>query len=940
MDNFDHFFSQVKKVIPTKRIITDELRRLAYGTDASFYRLVPKIIIKVQDDLEVSQIITHANEFKIPITFRAAGTSLSGQAITNSVLIVLDSNWKGIFVNDDTTQITLQPGVIGAHANARLAPHHKKLGPDPASINHAKISGIAANNASGMTSGTRFNIYNTLAGMKIIFHDGTLLDTTDKESRKNFEKKHTALIDKIKSLADEVKQNTLLAERIKHKYEIKNTTGYGINSLVDYSDPFEIIPHLMIGSEGTLGFISDITLKTVPNLPHKATSLILFKDIKTACEAIPIFKQLKVDAAEIMDRAALKSVEDKEGMPASLKVLGPDAAALLIETSAGNTETLHKQINEIKSSIEHLPKEQPVEFTTDPIEFMKLWNVRKGLFPSVCKSRTPGTSVIIEDVNFPTNRLAEAAIDLQALFIKYNYSESIIWGHALSGNLHFVFAPDFSQQSEIDRYQNFMDEIASLVIEKYDGSLKAEHGTGRNMAPFVKYEWGNEAYELMRKIKKIFDPENILNPGVLINDDSKIHLKNLKPLPIANEFVDKCIECGFCEVNCPSKDLTFTPRQRIVAWREIKRLQRNQDDSTKLNSFISSYNYLGDQTCATDGLCALSCPVDIDTGKLIKELRAEKISNTASIVADFIANNMSLVTAFMRFGLSKVYYIHKIFGAKFLSVSSSVLNRISLNKIPKWNKYLPKGSNKIISQSIQCDRKAVYFPACITRTMGTASDYNTNESTTTVMKRLLEKAGYEVIYPENLPNLCCGMAFNSKGFVKQGNRKADELINALNKASMNGEYSVLFDMSPCLHRIKEYIQSLNGNKNQLKVYDQVEFISDFILDQIEVKTKKESIAIHVTCSSTKMGLESKFKKIATQCAEEVIIPEHVGCCGFAGDRGFTYPELNESALKELKHQIPSNCKEGYSNSRTCEIGLSEHSGINYRSIVYLVDEVT
>lgn len=941
MNSFQKFINDVSQFIPHERLISDQLRCLAYGTDASFYRLIPKLVIKVENETEVQDVIRNADRYNIRLTFRAAGTSLSGQAITDSVLVLLGSSWKEISVNDDATQITLQPGVIGAHANIRLARFNKKLGPDPASINSAKISGIAANNASGMTSGTKYNIYNTLKGMRIIFSDGSLLDTDDEQSKKYFCDSHPGIINAIENLSQQVKTNKELSDRISRKYNIKNTTGYGLNSLIDFDDPVNIILHLMIGSEGTLGFISDITLLTVPNLPSKATSLILFKDIKTACEAIPIFQSMPVDAAEIMDRAALRSVENKPGIPVTLKTFASDAAALLIETSAETIDELNKQMEEITDSIEHLPKEFPVEFTTDLKTNKQLWDVRKGLFPSVCKSRKPGTSVIIEDVNFPTERLADAAIDLQFLFKKYHYDDTIIWGHALSGNLHFVFAVDFSNKSEVARYKNFIDEVVKLVIDKYDGSLKAEHGTGRNMAPFVKYEWGEEAYNVMKEVKKIFDPKNILNPGVLINEDPHIHVKNLKPLPIANEIIDKCIECGFCEVNCPSKDLTLTPRQRIVVWREIKKLQSNRKDDILLNTLTESYDYDGNQTCATDGLCATSCPVDIDTGKLIKELRADKLSKTVSSLAGFIANNMSLVTFFLRFGLTKVYYLHKIFGTKILSTSSSLLRKISLNKIPRWTKYLPKGAGRIdVSTTNVSDLKVVYFPSCITRTMGIASDYNTKDSIPTVTKRLLEKAGYQILYPKNLTNLCCGMAFNSKGFVKQGNKKAEELINACLLASNNGEYPVLFDMSPCLYRMKEYLASRNGGGKSLKIYEQVEFINDFLIDKLNFVEKKDSIAIHVTCSSTKMDLEQKFINVAQKCAKQFIVPQHVGCCGFAGDRGFSYPELNKSALKDLKKEIPYNCKEGYSNSRTCEIGLSEHSGINYKSIVYLVDEVT
>lgn len=933
-------YNELEKFIPKDQLIYDELRKLAYGTDAGFYRLIPNLVVKVQNEDEAQKVIKICNKLNLPITFRAAGTSLSGQAISDSVLLVLGDEWNKYEILENGEKIKLQPGVVGAFANLYLAPYNKKLGPDPASINSAKIGGIAANNASGMTSGTSKNIYNTLVGMKIVFNDGTLLDTNDEQSKESFYRKRKDIVDKVKALSEKVKDNPKVAERIKKKYEMKNTCGYGVNSLVDFNDPYQIIAHLMIGSEGTLGFISELTLKTVPELPNKATALIIFKDTKTACMAIPIFKNLPVDAAEIMDRAALKAAEDKPGMPECVKTLGAEAAALLVETSALNKETLQKHIEEITNSIEHLPKEVPVQFTTDKKEYKKLWDIRKGLFPTVCAARKIGTTVIIEDVNLPYDRLAESVTDLQALFAKHNYNDCIIWGHAIAGNVHFVFSQDFNTESEVIRYKNFMEDITRLVVEKYDGSLKAEHGTGRNMAPFVEYEWGSDIYEIMEEVKAIFDSENIFNPGVILNKDKNIYLKNLKPMPVADPIIDKCIECGFCEVNCPAKNLTLTPRQRIVSWREIHRLKSTGEDPERLTSFISSFDYFGNQTCAADGLCATSCPVDINTGNLIKQLRLTEATGTGNSVAQVLADKMNMVTAGAKIGLNFVHAAHSIIGTPLMTNISELMFKGSGKRIPLWNKYMPKGADKIEVHKgrPETDLKVVYFPSCISRSMGVAKGDDETESQTTVMTRLLEKAGYTIIYPNNMNNLCCGMPFASKGFKHQGDQKADELINAINIASQNGKYPVLFDTSPCLHRIKEYVALKKST--ECKIYEPVEFIHDLLQDKLVFNKEDKTITIHVTCSSKKMGLDEKFKAVANLCAEKVIVPTEVGCCGFAGDRGFSYPELNESALKNLKPSLTHDCHEGYSNSRTCEIGLSVHSGIYYKSIIYLVDKCT
>ncbi len=937
-ENYQKLFDELKKIIPSNRLFQDELNTLAYGTDASFYRLIPKIVVKVISEEEVVSVINNCRKFKIPITFRASGTSLSGQSISNSVLLVADRSWNQIKISEDKSKITLQPAALGGRANLELSKFNKKIGPDPASINSATVCGIASNNASGMTSGIKNNAYNTIAEMRIVFANGKILDTSNANQKLKFIEENRELIIELLNIALELSKNETLSKKIIEKYQIKNTMGYGVNALVDFKDPIEIIKHLMIGSEGTLGFISEITLKTVNSFPNKGTALIIFPNIKTACSIIPILNELPIDAAELMDRSSLKSVEDKHGMPLYLKSLDKNAAALLVETSAPDESILELNITEIKKELDLVKTIRPIDFTTDKLEYTKLWNIRKGLFPSVSKARRPGTTVIIEDLNFNTNDLANAVEDLKLLFNKYNYLENIIWGHALSGNIHFVFAQDFNDVNEVERYKIFMNDVVELVVKKYNGSLKAEHGTGRNMAPFVKYEWGNEIYDVMYRLKKMFDPNEILNPGVLINNDGQIHLKNLKPTPIVNEIIDKCIDCGFCENNCPSKNLTLTPRQRITVWREINKLKSKNNDNELIEELENSYKYYGEQTCATDGLCELSCPVNIDTGKLIKHIRNSLQTKNEKSYSKFIANNFSLIITLFKVGLKLANIFQRLLGNNILFKSSIRIRKLFKNKTPIWIKSIHYAAKFKIQKRTNhlSDKTIVYFPSCISRTFGIQKSSKYNSEQHNVMEKLFNKAGYQIIYPENINSLCCGMPFSSKGFFIEAEQKSNELILSLAKASNNGQIKIVFDTSPCLKTIKDNMQNLNDS--HLKIYDTIEFIHDYLLDDLEIISTEASITVHSTCSATKMELTEKLIAIAKKCSKNVFIPEDINCCGFAGDRGFTYPELNKSALENLNNFVSKhNCKNGYSTSKTCEIGLTEHSGINYQSIIYLVD---
>ncbi len=936
------FADVLADILPAERVLRDELHRLTYGTDASFYRLIPQVVVKVVDEDEVIQVLQLANHHQVPLTFRAAGTSLSGQAVTDSVLVVLEGNsWRQYQITEGGAQITLQPGIIGAQANKYLAAFGRKIGPDPASIATAKIGGIAANNASGMCCGTAQNSYHTLAGMRIIFADGALLDTRDAVSVKHFRQSHARLLDGLSELAAQVQADPVLGDKIRHKFRLKNTTGYSLNALVDFTDPVDMLQHLLIGSEGTLGFIAGITYNTVPDYADKATALVLFPTIEGACHAVAALKSQPVDAVELMDRAGLRSVEDKPGMPAHLKILDEEVAALLIDVRAESAGALTERIAIVQAVLAEHKRVMPAEFTTDPQEYARLWGIRKGLFPAVGAVRAKGTTVIIEDVAFPMESLAQGTRELQALFTKYQYNEAIIFGHALEGNLHFVFTQDFSTQAEVDRYAGFMHDVAELVAVKYGGSLKAEHGTGRNMAPFVELEWGKEAYQLMWALKKLFDPANLLNPGVVLNEDHTVHLQNLKPMPAAHELIDRCIECGFCEPVCPSRHLTLTPRQRIVAVREQARLLAAGEEA-KAALWQRGMNYDAIDTCAVDGLCATRCPVGINTGELVRELRIAQRGEFAGKVASQIQQQMAPITGLTRFGLKAADLAHKVMGESVLGAASKGMSKLSMGSIPQWHPYLPRGVKKAPTVGAggrgendghggHDNGKVVYFSACVTRSMGTAVNDPETRDLRQVMDALLRKAGFSSITPANVDGLCCGMPFASKGLPASAEAATRQLEAALWAASEQGKYPVLCDTSPCTLRMIEQFEK------PMQLYETAGFIEKFLLPHLNIQPREKSVALHITCSARKMGLDGVLRRLTALCAERVIEPEEEGCCGFAGDKGFSVPQLNAAALSRLREQLPADCTEGVSNSRTCEIGLSLHSGRQYRSIAYLVE---
>lgn len=928
------FYKQVSgKIIPKERLYHDALTTIAYGTDASFYRLVPKLVIRAFSVDEVRQLLQIANAMSLPITFRAAGTSLSGQAISDSILVLVSHGFTSYNISDGGEKITLSPGIRGSLANRYLAKYNKKIGPDPASIDSAMIGGIAANNASGMCCGTDQNSYKTVADMHVLLSDGAELDTANELSVSEFRKTHKNVVDGLEAVSKRINADKELKERIIRKYKIKNTTGYSLNAFVDYSDGIDILKHLMIGSEGTLGFIADITYNTVVEHKFKALALIIYPTIEEACRAVQTLKTLPVSAVELIDRAAIRSVEDASGVPEYLKTLPDGACGLLVEARAEDEATINEKVTKIDGSLKEFKTLLPVQFTLDAREQATLWKVRKETLPTVAGMRRAGTTAIIEDICFPVPRLAEAVTDLRRIFEADGYGDAVIFGHALAGNLHFMFNQDFTTEDEVRKYSKFMQDIADMVVTKYDGSLKAEHGTGRNMAPFVEKEWGEQAYSLMREVKQLLDPKGILNPGVILNTDPQVHLKNLKPCPPTSETIDKCMECGFCERACVTEGLTFSPRQRVAAYRQIRSLENSGTETAVLAQMKSKYKFMGMATCATDSLCALACPVKVDNGKLTKELRHDSHSERAENVAVKIAGRMNNVMWMLRAGWNLAYAARLVFGKRFMKAADLALRKITFGAVPAWLASYPKGGGKISRKKLNAvstsEKRVVYMPSCLTRTMGTTKGSREAVALTELTDRLLRKAGFDVIYPKNLKHLCCGMAFSSKGYVKAAKALSDNLQRALTEASDNGKYPILCDMSPCLYTMK------NAIGEALPLYEPAEFAWKYLLPNLKIRQLDWSVAVFAVCTAKKLGVDNLITEIAKRCAKHVTVAES-NCCGFAGDKGFFMPEINRYGLAALAKQV-EGIEDGYATSRTCEIGLSEHGKIEFRSILYLID---
>ena len=923
-------FAKEAKEICKDRVYTDHLRRYAYGVDASCYSYLPKVVVKAEDEREVRRLIRLCQQCGTPFTFRAAGSSLSGQCSSEDVLIVCNDGFKKMEVIDDGKALKCECGVIGSDANDLLKPYNRKIGPDPATLATALVGGILNNNSSGMCCGTAQNSYKTIRSIRVVLLDGTVLDTSDKKSIEQFLREKPQMVEDILQLRKEILADEELTHLIHHKYKIKNTTGYGLNSLVDFEDIIDIINHLFIGSEGTLGFVSEIVYNTVEDVPYKGCGLMFFSTLNDASLAVVALANMgreKVIAAEMMDYQSLRAVQSLENVPEFVREVPEGTSAILFQTESYSKETVDENLAFIKEQLKDIPTAIPSLYSQDPKEYDSWWAIRKGILPIVGGQRRKGTTVITEDVCFQIEDFTKGIEMLTELFHKYDFVDGgVIFGHALSGNVHFNITPDFNDPKDTKNFGDLVKEMSERV-SGFGGSLKAEHGTGRMVAPFVEMEWGKKAYEINRRIKAIFDPERILNPDVIITDDPDVYKKNLKAQCVIDDAFTICMECGFCEKHCPSRNLTLTPRQRIALLRETKRLE-NEGNFTLASELRKGYEYFGVDTCAACSMCKGLCPLSIDTAQIALSMR--RIDPPAPELAKKIYDNFSTTLQMCRAGVSLEGIAGSIITQKAISKITEGLHGVTgvtpyvPKTTPKANRY--KLKNRIKPTNFE---KVVYFSTCANRAFKPNQGYDDDRSLQQVVESLCNKAHIDIIYPKHIENLCCGLSFENYDDVHE--RAVKDLRDALMKASQNGKYPIVIDHSACFNHAFKHMPDLEIN-------DISEFLCKYVVPHLDIEKCDERVIVHKQCKIKSLNKSQYIEDLARLCTDHVFNIKSFACDGFAGQKGFFTPELNKSATKDLAGEIAEyGATLGVSSSSTCEIGLGESGGIPFVGVAFLLD---
>lgn len=898
---------------------TRALDRITLAVDASHYLATPQAIARPRNARQVAAAMAVAVRCGWPLTLRGGGSSLSGQALSKGITLDVRRHFRDIEVLENGARVRVQPGATIREVNARLARHKAKLGPDPASEIACTIGGMIANNASGMTCGVTANTYRTISSMTIVLPSGTVIDTGAPDADAQLRAAEPELVEVLLKVRDQLRTPEVRAD-IMRRYAIKNTMGYGLNSFIDFETPAKILEHLMVGSEGTLGFVAEAVLDTVPIRPKTSTGLLLFNSLDAATHALPTLVNSGADVVELLDAASMIAMgpEGATVLPAGLQI--DRQAALLVEYQGDTDDELAERSGRGSSQFGSFDLADAPEMTQDPARREQMWTMRKGLYTKIARNRPKGTAALLEDIAVPVEALGGVCSRLQVLFDQHNYAGGVIFGHAKDGNIHFLVTEDFDGPSSMKRYEDFTEDMVQLVLDE-QGTLKAEHGTGRIMAPFVQRQYGDELYQVMWQIKRACDPTIALNPGSVLTEDNDQHLKDIKSTTPVRPVIDDCVECGFCEPVCPSQHLTTTPRQRIVVQRAIATAEA--DGETALVARLhkeETYDVV--ETCAVDGMCQTACPVQINTGDLVRDLRTErapKVLNAGWLAAAKVWGPFTRVASV---GMSVVEKVPNPLVAGALGVARKIT---SDDIIPTLSAELPGGGPARRPVPV-VDPQAIFMPACVGTMFGTKAECG--KGVADALMRLAKVAEVRLEIPEGVAGLCCATPWKSKGLTSGAKLMGERLVEVLGRATDGWRLPIVCDTVSCTEGIQ--VALAKQGVTEARVIDATDFTAEFIAPKLPTLARVPLAVVHPTCSSTRLGANNSLIMLAGLVADRVIVPDGWRCCGFAGDRGMLHPELTATATKDEAESVAKLDAQLYlSCNRPCELAMTRATGQTY-----------
>ena len=837
--------SDLVGLLGRSKVLSDYPARTAYAIDASIYRIDPQAIVLIEQETDLLKVMEFSRRHGIPLTARSGGSNLTGNAIGEGIILEF-SRLNGILeLNLEEKWVRVQPGKIYGELNRDLEPHGLFFAPDPSSGDVCKIGGMLGNNSAGPHTlkygATKDNVFE----LRAILSDGRGLTVRPYPMNGPEFEPLIGQDNRLRDLYTLLHSNRSLIRQRRIGVS-KNSSGYNLFDMVDRLEQgFFDLTKLFIGSEGTLGFITEARLTLRDRPPRTATALVYLNRLEEVGHAVNSFLTFRPSAMELMDASSLNLIgRGRFGIPSEA------AAMLLVEF---DEEPIEEKIHKVRETARAYRLSRPVEFarSDEPRgqeQQEALWRVRKAIYPTLYRYDTKKKPInFVDDVVVPAGRLPELIAYLDRYFKEMEIPVAI-YGHIGDGNAHINPLMDMKNSDDVGRMATISKEIHSTVIHRFGGSLCGEHGDGRVRGEFLRELYGEEVYALFKQVKRIFDPDQLLSPGVkLTGAPFTTHLDT-------ERLAKPCATCGKCNTVCPVYDITQEESNGARGWFHILT--------------ASDYSYENAsrvvEACVNCKSCYAVCPAGIDVSRYVLDKRAEHPNRLTGLLFGIQAQPWLFETFLKMAGWTQPLWDTPLGRAILEYFARPILRGLSPNAQLSRQIVLPRLATRTLRQRFASlteeaggDGPVAYFHGC-------AANYFRDGVGEAVI-HLLQRQGTRPVIPRQR---CSGTPIETYGHRDRVREYARFNIESLLRFE-----TVVTGCASCTFMLKDYARLFSNEQDQLRAVD----LAGRVMHITEYLTKAgthprnptaglppKTVAYHSSCHLRAAGVTKEPRELLRQ----------------------------------------------------------------------------